>query len=65
MMGTAMSKKVLWDKESFANFKVDYDQALLLKQDKFIFHGNWYLVGYAKYLIEYLTEQFKDNDDDN
>ena len=63
-MAIQMSKK-LWSKESLAEFRVDYDNALLLKQDRFIFHNDWYDIGFAKYLIEYLQGQFKDDDNEN
>ena len=62
---TILMKTKLWSKEVFAEFKVDYDNALLLKQNRFIFHGNWYDIGFAKYLIEYLNDKFDNNGKDN
>ena len=40
--------------------KVEYTKACLTKtkDDTFMFDGNEFLVGYAKYLIEYLEMQY-------
>jgi len=57
---------VTWDKSKFKRFKKVFQQYLvngeLLPNEKdsvFEFEGNDFVVGYAKYLIEYLEPKFK------
>ena len=64
-METVMSKTTMWSKATYHEFRVDYDNALLLKQNRFIFAGNWYDIGFAKYLIEYLEGKFNEDGKDN
>lgn len=40
-------------------FKIAYEKAGKEKLDQFVFDGNTYVVGYAKYLIQYLESQLK------
>ncbi len=35
-----------------------YDSAVENKSNEFIWHGNTYFTGYAKYLLEHLDNQF-------
>ena len=37
-------------------FKVAHQAALSMKADTFVFDGHEFVVGYARYLIEYLNE---------
>ena len=59
-----MSNTVVWNKEKLKRFKKAYVNAIgndpvsLLSESAFTFEGNEYVVGYAKYLIEYLESQF-------
>jgi hypothetical protein len=50
------NKTVSFDKPTLRKFKKVYNQAL---GDAFVFEGNLYVKGYAKYLIEYLEMKFK------
>ena len=42
-----------------AEFKSAYNTAVKDNQDSFIFENHEYVVGYAKYLIEYLNSKFE------
>lgn len=68
MMGTVTSKAkekmVSWDKHDLIAFKSYYYDAKTHDKKSFIFKKNTYLTDYAKYLIEYLNGQFKENDDE-
>lgn len=48
---------VSFDREKLERLKVSYGEAVRLNADSFRFDGNEYIVGYAKYLIEYLDSQ--------
>jgi hypothetical protein len=39
-----------------------YDRAVRAGDDEFVFEGNQLLVGYAKYLLEYLEGKMRAND---
>jgi len=39
-------------------FKVDYNKATSENKKEFIFEGDVFMIGYAKYVIEYLEERF-------
>lgn len=55
-----MKRKVVeWTPEMLKRFQVSYTKAVEEKAKTFIFDGNEYVVDYAKYLIEYLTSEFK------
>lgn len=54
-----MTKIVSWDKPSLKAFKREYEKAVRRGWKTFTFHGNEYVVGYAKYLIEYLEGVLK------
>ena len=56
---TMNNKLVSFDEQTLELFKSSYNQAIALKQESFLFNGDEYIVGYAKYLIEYLNLQFK------
>jgi hypothetical protein len=43
----------------FKRFKLAYKRASDAKAEVFLFDSNWFDVGYAKYLIEYLEPKFK------
>jgi len=46
--------EVLFDRAKLARFKLAYNQVSSNKGKCFTFDGERYIVGYAKYLIEYL-----------
>jgi len=50
---------VTFTPESLARFKNRYEQTVTLKNEQFDFNGDVYVVGYAKYLIEYLEGQMR------
>ena len=54
-MGTTVSFNEL----QYEGFKKEYENAVQNNIQMFIFEGNEYLTGYAKYLIEYLKLKFK------
>lgn len=54
-----MPNEIVFTPEKLELLKKAYQQAVDQKQQEFIFDGNEYVVGYAKYLIEYLTDKFK------
>ena len=62
MMAIAMNSKH-WSKATLDSFKVEYDKAVESRRVVFEFAGNKYDQNFARYLIEYLEGQFKDNDD--
>lgn len=45
---------VTFDRELLEEFKISYNKALKQSQDTFVFYDNEFVIGYAKYLIEYL-----------
>lgn len=46
--------RVLWDRPKLARFRRAYRAAVAAAAPTFRFDGNEFVVGYAKYLIEYL-----------
>lgn len=55
-------KMVSFTRESLVRFKNRYEQTVTLNNDTFEFEDNVYVVGYAKYLIEYLESGFAASD---
>lgn len=49
-----------WTPDTLARFKRAYAKALKDDVPTFTFEGNEFVVGYAKYLIEYLEGKFND-----
>ncbi len=47
---------IAWDKEKLDRLKIAYDNSNGL--ESFVFEGQEFLRDYAKYLIEYLEDQF-------
>lgn len=47
-----------FDKDDFARLKDEYEKALALGNEQFVFDKQVLLVSYAKYLIEYLESKF-------
>jgi hypothetical protein len=47
-------------KDSFKTLKKEYNKAVESKLNSFIFQDKEIVTGYAKYLIEYLENEFKD-----
>ena len=54
-----MSNTISFDRESYKNFKTDYNSAVENNKEMFVFEGNEFLTSYAKYVVEYLTPMFK------
>jgi hypothetical protein len=57
-----MTKIVNFTPEMRDGLRAAYDKACAKEHDHrtvFVFDGNEYLVGYAKYLLEYLDNAFK------
>lgn len=52
--------KINFTVTKFENFKAQYQEACKKRKSSFIFEENEYLVGYAKYLIEYLNSKFQE-----
>ena len=51
---TLGAKEITFDKELLEEFKIAYNKALEETQPIFVFYDNEFVVGYAKYLIQYL-----------
>lgn len=51
--------KVEFDKSKLKRLSERYKQAVMNKEDSFIFEDNQYLTDYAKYLIEFLEDKLK------
>ncbi len=51
---TVGEKEITFDKELLEEFKIAYNDAIKHGEPTFVFYDNAFLVGYAKYLIEYL-----------
>lgn len=47
-------KTILWTKPMLERFRKAYQKAVADQVDTFMFDGNEFVVGYAKYLIQYL-----------
>lgn len=53
------NKMVEFTPSKLRKFKTAYNKAVQSNQETFKWQGDEYVVGYAKYLIEYLEQQFK------
>ena len=56
-----MSATINWTQEKFNAFRkcyVDHRTAGMKDQDTFMFEGHELLMGYAKYLLQYLATKF-------
>jgi hypothetical protein len=51
--------EIQWSKPKLDRFKVEYQKAVDNKKESFVFEGNEFVTGYAKYLIEYLNATLK------
>lgn len=51
-------KMISWTKPMLERFRKAYQKAVADNADTFMFDGNEFVVGYAKYLIQYLDNQF-------
>ncbi len=56
--------QIAWSREKLARFKREFKRQCTNKTrcDSFVFDGNEYVLGYAKYLIEYLETTFGKTD---
>jgi hypothetical protein len=52
-------RTVSWSREDLKNLKAAYEKAKEGKQKQFKFRDIDLVTGYAKYLIEYLEDEFK------
>ena len=52
-----MSVVITWDRNLLEKFRAAYTRAVKAGHDEFTFQDNVIVVGYAKYLIEYLDER--------
>lgn len=52
-------RTVSWSREDLKNLKAEYAKAKEGKQKQFKFRDIDLVTGYAKYLIEYLEDEFK------
>lgn len=52
-------KVIEWTRPMLARFRKAYSVAVEAGADTFTFDGNVFVVGYARYLIQYLETQFK------
>ena len=50
---------IKFDKPMRDRLRRAYDAAVEAKADTFVFEGNVYVTGYAKYLLEYLDGRLK------
>jgi hypothetical protein len=53
-------KVINWTRPMLDRFKVAYQHAAGKQHSQFEFDGNLFVVGYAKYLIEFLETKFKE-----
>ena len=49
-----------FSRKRFERFKVAYEKAVADKLEQFTFDGHAFVTGFAKYVIEYLTQNFKE-----
>lgn len=52
-------KKIEFDQDKFTKFKEDYNKAVEEGVNSFFFDGHEFLVSYAKYLLEYLSNNYE------
>ena len=52
-------KQVMWTKKQLNLFKIIYEKYKDMPEEVILFEGNEYLIGYAKYLIQYLEGRFE------
>lgn len=50
---------ITFTQKDYDALKAAYSQAVAKKQEEFLFYQHTMLTTYAKYLIEYLSSQFK------
>jgi hypothetical protein len=62
MRANSNTKVIGFTRPTFTRFKAEYEKQIkdgAKFEDQFTFDGRGFVVGYAKYLIEYLEERFK------
>lgn len=59
-MNSTKPTMVNWDRPMLDRFKMEYEKVRGGSDEVFQFEGNEYVVGYAKYLIEYLEQKLKE-----
>lgn len=52
--------KILFTKKKMQQLQTAYDKAVAAGKDQFTFEGQALLCAYAKYLLEYLKQQFNE-----
>jgi len=61
-----MNETIEFNELKLAEFKIAFDEAKKRKEHYFMFDGKEFFIGYAKYAIEYLENEFnakKENND--
>ena len=58
-MNTNQGTIISWNRPMLDRFKEAHAAASKRNAETFVFDGQGFLIGYAKYLIEYLEGQFK------
>ena len=51
---------ITWTPAKYKRLRADYEQAVADNELVMTFEGHSLMTGYAKYLLEYLSNQFKD-----
>jgi hypothetical protein len=54
-----MSVEIQWTRPKLERLKEEYEKHKGDREATFTFDGHVFVVGYAKYLIEYLEQQFR------
>lgn len=57
-------KMINFDRQKLKELKTLYNKAVKGGKESFMYKGDEYLTSYAKYVIEYLDSQFKNNKGD-
>ncbi len=52
----------IFTKPKLEEFKAEYTKAINEDKSEFIFEGKIFIIGYAKYVIEYLEFEFSKNE---
>ncbi len=55
-----MSTTITWDRALLEKLRIAYTRAVTAGHDEFTFQDHVIVVGYAKYLIEYLDTRLSD-----
>jgi hypothetical protein len=56
---------IQFDRQKLAEFKIAFNEAKKRNEHYFMFDGQEFFLGYAKYAIEYLENQFNPKKEEN